>query len=532
MNIYLWAKNCVVDSSLEKQIVKTRNWEAIRYKYQLDYKERLKMERENYLKKCADMKEMSQKQHNVEHLRQFHPNTDECIRKGPYSAVVSNEELIVDPVHSNRHIDERQKNLVSSTETQVAAFNGVTSVANESKNYYPHIKYDDSVCKSIDSTDDYKNRNPFNGGEVEQMQFNRNERGDNIQSEVKQNKITVDSNTVIVSPTMDHEMPKRSQDFDFSIPFNESNILVKVMTPDRKNPSNVCNQHPQPHSLLQNTLLHDTKPTKPDSKSSKRVLSDEESKTNNIRHNSGPRSEWLQYIQNLLNKTTKLADHPAETSKPYFDHCPIPTSTIQKPSVAHVNTTNSQLTKYPDPQSIGRVKVDRPMVSNPRLIRPKVMHPSPYYRSDFFRNNPLYNEPMEDPIVLNMPVRRHSPASLIPDQPSIPPHIEYTYANRPNYRHDFMVRNMQLPLDMSQSHPNLMGQPMYSPYDQQYMQYPIEMERMPHPYIDRFVQHNNVAPPNRSIGFLPPRPIVPGVYRYLNPQHDHPLWIYPHMLER
>lgn len=259
--------------------------------------------------------------------------------------------------------------------------------------------------------------------------------------------------------------------------------------------------------------------------------------SDNVRHDSAPRNEWLQYIQNLLNKTPKLIGQPvdktptyASTSKPYVDHRPIPSSaTIQKPSTAHAYTANAQLKKYPDPQSISRVKMDRPVVANPRLIRPKVMHPSPYYRPDLYRHDPPY-ESMEEPIVLNMPVRRHTPPPTIRDQSSIPPpHMEYPYSNHPSYRHDFMVRSMQLPFDMT--HGNLMGQPVYSAYDQGYMQYPVEMERMP-PYTDRFIQHNNVPPPNRNIGFMPPRPAAPSVYRYLNPQHDHPLWIYPNMFER
>lgn len=260
--------------------------------------------------------------------------------------------------------------------------------------------------------------------------------------------------------------------------------------------------------------------------------------SDNIRPDSSSKSEWLQYIQHLLNKTAPSASggqHVEKTqtytptSKRYFDNRTIPnTTTIQRLSVSHVDTTNSNYrsTKCHDSQAIGQVQVNRPVVSNPRLIRPKVVHPSPYYRSDYPRNNQLYNGPAEDQIVLNMPPRRHSPPPIITGRPS---HMEYIYGNRPNYRHDFMVRSMQLPFDVF--HTNLIRQPVYPPYDQAYMQYPIETERMPHPY-DRFVQHNIEPPRNRSIGFMPPTPTASGVYRYLNPQHDHPLWIYPHMLER
>lgn len=199
---------------------------------------------------------------------------DERIRKGSHNDVVSNEGLIVDPIRSNRRIRERHKSHVTSTETQAAPFSGVTSVTDKSHNFYKPINFDESVCKTVDLTDDYRSGSP-------EMRFTRNEPGNNIQSEVRQDIIVVDSDTVIVPSTAEHKTAQKSEsvDFDFSIPFNESNILVKVMTPERKTPSNVTKEYRQPHSLLQNTLLNDAKPTKQEARASKRPVSAEKSKT-------------------------------------------------------------------------------------------------------------------------------------------------------------------------------------------------------------------------------------------------------------
>ncbi len=322
----------------------------------------------------------------------------------------------------------------------------------------------------------------------------------------------------------------------------------------------------------------------------------------NNRSEPGSSKDWLQYLQNILNKTCdpqaeyfkkksnfnlsepvekqpqisatiprdyvdKAAEKQPQTSatipRDYVNNQPIQsTATVRKQNVIKVNTAGSlHLTNYNEPPSIGRIKRVQPSLSNPRVVRPKVIHPSPYFRSDTFGNNSQYNDQVADPMTLSLPIRphsparlirrpspsqmmpqhsptrlirRHSPDPLIPERLNLPPHMEYVYGNHPNYNHDFMFRNNRLPLDVS--HTNLIGPPVYSPYDQSsYMQYRNEMERIPQPrFIDPYMQHSMpISPINRTIGFLPPRPSAPGVYRYLNPQqHVHPVWIYPHMLER
>lgn len=270
-------------------------------------------------------------------------------------------------------------------------------------------------------------------------------------------------------------------------------------------------------------------------------------------------NQWIQYLQNILNRTcnppedVKKTCNPPEdvkNKKPILDHSktvtisakkanilqsndaipedcvnyrPIPaTSTIQKPNVMKLNSTLAEVrhpTNYYDTTITARIRHDRPVVSNPRLIRPKVMHPSPYFRPDIIRNS-QYNDHLEDRIGVPLTV---PPGTQLPD-PSH--HMDYLY-NHPNYHPEFnMVRNR--PLDIN--HTNLMRQSVYSPYDSNFAQYRHEMERISQPCIDPYIQH--VSPYNPSIGFLPPRQTAPGVYRYLNPQHVHPVWIYPHLLER
>lgn len=237
------------------------------------------MERENYLKKCGNINKMSQKHRSTEVRNKFGRKRrqlisksythfqHEHIKKGPRNVVVSNEGIIADLNHANRHLGERQKNTGTNIET---------SVSDGPNSYYKPIKFDDNACTSIDLTEDYRNRSP-------ELRFIRNDPGNNIQSEAQPNKILVNSDTATILPPST-ELAQQSEDFDFTIPFNESNILVKVMSPDRKNPTTAINQYQQPHSnLLQNTLLHDPKPAKQESKSSKRHVSvADESKTSKL----------------------------------------------------------------------------------------------------------------------------------------------------------------------------------------------------------------------------------------------------------
>lgn len=285
------------------------------------------------------------------------------------------------------------------------------------------------------------------------------------------------------------------------------------------------------------------------------------------RHDTGSGNQWIQYIQNILNKGCNAQDEGVNKKVPidhlkrkspnkpntsqsndaipkdYVDHRPIPvTSTIPVNSTISVSATIPVTAKVPKPNvsvagishatnyydpSTSRIKHDQPVLSNPRLVRPKVMHPSPYFRPDMMRNNSQYNDHLDDPIGVTLTMPRHQP-----DPSNISQHMEYIYGNHPNYHPEFnMVRSRRLPLDIS--HSNLIGPAVYSPYDQAFVQYRNEMERMSQPCTDPYIHHNmHVTQFNPSVSFLSPRPAGPGPYRYVNPHHVHPVWIYPHLLER
>lgn len=163
------------------------------------------------------------------------------------------------------------------------------------------------------------------------------------------------------------------------------------------------------------------------------------------------------------------------------------------------------------------------------------MHPSPYFRPELMRNNSQYNDRLEDPIGATLTGPRHPPPPpplQMLDPSNTPQHMDYIYNSYPNHivHPEYnMVRGSRLPLDISQT--NLMGPPVYSSYDPAFVQYRNEMERISQPFTDPYSQLNMHVPPFNP-GFLPLRPTAPGVYRYINPQHVQPVWIYPHMLER
>lgn len=177
------------------------------------------------------------------------------------------------------------------------------------------------------------------------------------------------------------------------------------------------------------------------------------------------------------------------------------------------------------------MKQDRPLIPNPRVLRPvpKVLHPNPYMRSDLLRNNSQYNDQLDDQVGVTLTVPQYPSAPQISDQSTIPQHMEYVYSQTANYHPEYnMMRNRRIPLDIT--HPNLMRQPVFSPYDSPFIPYRNDVERIPQRLLDPYIQHNMHVPhvtPN--VGFLPHRPTAPGVYRYLHPQH---VWVYPHMPER
>lgn len=280
------------------------------------------------------------------------------------------------------------------------------------------------------------------------------------------------------------------------------------------------------------------------------------------RPDHGSESQWIQYIQKILSKTCEpktehvnkkpTAANSRTLSKPvdvtqYINKTTEPVSneyvdqravlntlSSQQQSVIKVNTTAVSIpstTNYYEPLTSVRTKQDRPLIPNQRIIRPKVVHPSPYFRSDLLRNS-QYNDQLDDSVGVTLTVPQYPPAPQISDHSTIPQHMEYIYSQPANYHPEYsMLRSRRIPVDIS--HASLMRQPLFSPYDQPFVQYRNDVERIPQPLVDPFIRHNMHVPhmaPN--VGFLPPRPTAPGVYRYLHPQHVHPVWVYPHMPER
>ncbi|KAJ6648908.1 hypothetical protein Bhyg_04140 [Pseudolycoriella hygida] len=507
------------------------------------------MEREKYFKECIDNRKLNQNNQRVENIRTIYENMSERMKESPHNVVVAKEQVAAAPqkhfnlkTMENRHKDESQQYLKRNPEgmSHILRFGGKTSNSEESISYYHSNEQRKNEYESVDLTKDNDVSIPI----VRQVRYDRSEQGTDY-AEINRNKRPSNSDA-----QLEHGIPAKVQhkDFDFSIPFNESNILIKVMAPEVRKPVT------QSSSLLQETLQGAGEP-KQEINAQKRVLCDDESKANPIRVESGFGNQWIQYIQNILKKNcdpekehlskkvsteqqkTKIKSTEAPTTSQSIETMPtmpknfveqrishIP-SPIRKPSNTGVPTIPSR-TNYYDTSS-SRLRLDRPIVQNPRIVRPKVVHPSPYFRPDILRN-----EQMEDPMVAPAPVPRQS-TDHVQDSPSIPHHMEYLYGNHLNYHTDFNVaRGIRFPVEGP--HANLMGQPVYSPYDPAYVQYRSDIDRMTHPCIDSYMQHNLHVPPlNPNLGYLPPRPTAPGMYRYLNPQLiHHPFWIYPHMLER
>ncbi len=200
--------------------------------------------------------------------RPHYQNTDERINELSSNVTPQNDQLIMNPLQrmSHPHIDEAARSVGrSSSETQGPAqsLSGRLNNAVESMKYYSIDGGMRNVSvESVDLTTDCENSISVSHSDLKKIRLVRNERENDIPSEINhRNKIMNDEATVVVVPGNSvHE------DFDFSIPYKESNILIKVMT----------GAH-QPSTPQQETLQCDTEP-KPEVHSLKRVSFDEEPK--------------------------------------------------------------------------------------------------------------------------------------------------------------------------------------------------------------------------------------------------------------
>lgn len=175
---------------------------------------------------------------------------------------------------SHRQTGEKDRSFkaYSENQSQASAYSSRSNMSEESINYY-NSNDGNNGCDSVDLTKDYENSVSLSRSKVNQMRLVRSERR-NHRSDAIRNQ----------SGNESHELPGHSEpavatktqreDFDFSIPFNESNILIKVMTPDGRNPIKRTNP---PGSLLQETLQYAAEP-KRDLNAPKRVSLDEEPK--------------------------------------------------------------------------------------------------------------------------------------------------------------------------------------------------------------------------------------------------------------
>lgn len=162
----------------------------------------------------------------------------------------------------HRHTDAADTVFKTSSERQpqtaAATVSGTLNISEDSIKYYHTENGTNNTCESVDLTKDYENNILIPRSEVQQMRLVRNEgttfkRG-NIHA-VERTTAERLEDTSSGNFERLNEIPKktRHQDYDFSIPFNESNILIKVMTPEGKTPLNVTSQS---NPLLQETLQY------------------------------------------------------------------------------------------------------------------------------------------------------------------------------------------------------------------------------------------------------------------------------------
>lgn len=240
------------------------------------------MQRERFLKEYAERRKMSQK-HQREDVQSRHI-FDQCaiismedrIKEMSRKAIVAKEKLWgpTPQCNLNQHMGDNQSYLKAISESQAASstFSGRSSLPDKSIQFYhTEDKGKHTCCDSIDLTKDNETSTSDPRSEVSPMRFVRNKRASIIRNNTRN-----DSDTLLQSNKEEHGNVKKTQrdDFDFSIPFNESKILVKVMTPEGRNPINGTTQ---PGSLLQETL-EQTAESKQKINAPKRVAFDEQPK--------------------------------------------------------------------------------------------------------------------------------------------------------------------------------------------------------------------------------------------------------------
>lgn len=207
----------------------------------------------------------------------------------PRNAGITNQQLVRISAERNlryktmelRQASESEEFFKTSTERQpqTSSTSGTLNISEGSIKYY-HTDDGNNNCESVDLTKDYEPSILVPRSEVQQMRLIRNDGGalkrGHIQRETKRHEILNHLEPLPRNFQLQNEIPKKSRrtDYDFSIPFNESNILIKVMTPEGKQPTNLTNQT---NTLLQETLQYATE-MKEKTNTPKRVSSDQDLK--------------------------------------------------------------------------------------------------------------------------------------------------------------------------------------------------------------------------------------------------------------
>lgn len=184
---------------------------------------------------------------------------EERVKEVSRNANVTKEQFVERSAQKHSHhqqLTESQKFANTSSERHSQAFSSSSrlNLSEESINYY-HTdggRRSNNGCELVDLTTDYESRHSSQRSEATQLRLVRNERR-NSRTQVNRNQKVNDSDTLPIPmpQNVEPEMVRTSHrdDFDFSIPFNESKILIKVMTPEGRNPTKVISQ-----PVLQETL--------------------------------------------------------------------------------------------------------------------------------------------------------------------------------------------------------------------------------------------------------------------------------------
>lgn len=133
---------------------------------------------------------------------------------------------------SHRPVEQNQNYFGSNSETHSQiVFSGTNpNTHDETRHYYRRTEDANDVGDLVDLTKDCENHHKIANPLI------RVEPSSSFIAESNRSKINV-SSTIVVPSNSEQEIQHKSrrEDFDFSIPFNESNILIKVLTPDGRN---------------------------------------------------------------------------------------------------------------------------------------------------------------------------------------------------------------------------------------------------------------------------------------------------------